>query len=169
MNPLSKLIISVCAQRDWSWHHLSCWAIDGLSHSVIIKYCPCSSTELSKHNRAFGGSGIPLSLLGLFKHSRCVCSEERAAHEPGSVTGTRTARGHQDTTAAGPENEGILARHWPHVSWEAFTSQWVQKWSMDALPWGHFETQQPQRAQLAADAWGVPPDLISGSETKSFS
>lgn len=40
---------------------------------------------------------------------------------------------------------------------------------MDALLWGDFETQHAQRAQLAAEAWGVPSHLISGSETKSFS
>lgn len=27
---------------------------------------------------------------------------------------------------------------------------------MDALLWGDFETQHPQRAQLAAEAWGDP-------------
>lgn len=113
MNPLSKLIISVCAQCDWSWHHLSFWAIDGLN-LCVIKYCPCSSTELSKHDGVVSGSGMPLSLLGLFKHSRSVCSAERAAQEPGSGTVTQTAREHQDTTAAGPENERILS--WHHTS-----------------------------------------------------
>lgn len=122
MNPLSKPIISVCAQRDWSWHHLSCWAIDGLSHSVI-KYCPCSSTELSKHNRAFGGSGIPLSLLGLFKHSRCVCSAERAAQwqEPGLPGATRTPQQQdQRTRGSSPGTDHTWAgRHSHHNEYKS--------------------------------------------------
>lgn len=101
MNPLSKLIISVCAQCDWSWHHLSFWATDGLNHDVSLNIVPAAVwTELSKHHRGFSGSWMPLSLLGLSKHSRRVCSAQRVAHEPGSVTVTWTARGHQDTTAA---------------------------------------------------------------------
>lgn len=166
MKPLRKVIISVCAQCDWSWHHLSFWAIDGLNHCVI-KHCPCSSTELPKHHRGFSGAWMALSLPGLFKHSRCVCSVKRAAHEPGSVTVTRIQ--------GPPDHHSSRTREWgdPHLALttreqggnHATVSIKVKYWCSSL---GGFWNPVATESSATCRCMECPPQTLSRSRNQEF-